>query len=179
MEKLINEFSIGLFFWQTLLFLVLLFLLRKFAWKPILKAVNSREENIQDALDMAVKTKAEMKKLQTQNENLVKEARVERDQMIKEAKETGNKLVEDSKNKAKEEADKIIENAMASITSEKNAAIAELIRKALISSSLAAGAASIHISLPLRTRYLATFSISSEKISLAALQLAWQVVKTR
>jgi F-type H+-transporting ATPase subunit b len=126
MEKLINEFSIGLFFWQTLLFLVLLFLLRKFAWKPILKAVNSREENIQDALDMAVKTKAEMKKLQTQNENLVKEARVERDQMIKEAKETGNKLVEDSKNKAKEEADKIIENAMASITSEKNAAIAEL-----------------------------------------------------
>lgn len=126
MEKLINEFSIGLFFWQTLLFLVLLFLLRKFAWKPILKAVNSREENIQEALDMAVKTKAEMKKLQTQNENLVKEARVERDQMIKEAKETGNRLVEDSKKKAKEEADKIIENARASITSEKNAAIAEL-----------------------------------------------------
>ncbi|MEX2483846.1 MAG: F0F1 ATP synthase subunit B [Brumimicrobium sp.] len=126
MEKLINEFSIGMFFWQTLLFLVLLFLLRKFAWKPILKAVNSREENIQDALDMAVKTKAEMKKLQTQNENFVKEARVERDQMIKEAKETGTRLVEDSKKKAKEEADKIIENARASITSEKNAAISEL-----------------------------------------------------
>lgn len=126
MEKLLNEFSIGMFFWQTLLFLVLLFLLRKFAWKPILNAVNSREENIQEALDMAVKTKAEMKKLQTQNENLVKEARVERDQMIKEAKETGNKLVEDSKKKAKEEADKIIENARASINSEKNAAIAEL-----------------------------------------------------
>lgn len=126
MEKLINEFSIGLFFWQTVLFLVLLFLLRRFAWKPILKAVNSREDTIQDALDMAVKTKAEMKKLQTQNENLVKEARVERDLMIKEAKETGNKLVEDSKTKAKEEAAKIMENAMASITSEKNVAIAEL-----------------------------------------------------
>lgn len=126
MEKLINEFSVGLFFWQTLLFFILLFLLRRFAWKPILNAVNSREENIQEALDMAVKTKAEMKKLQTQNENLLKEARVERDQMIKEAKETGSRLVDDSKKKAKEEADKIIENARVSITSEKNAAIAEL-----------------------------------------------------
>lgn len=126
MEKLINEFSIGLFFWQTLLFLVLLFLLRKFAWKPILKAVNEREDNIQDSLDMAKKAKAEMQELQTKNENLMKEARIERDEMIKEAKETSTQMIEEAKGKSKVEADKILKDARASIESEKNAAIAEL-----------------------------------------------------
>jgi F-type H+-transporting ATPase subunit b len=126
MEKLVSDFSIGLFFWQTVLFVALIFLLRKFAWKPILNAVNQREDNIQEALDMAEKTKAEMKKLQTQNENLIKEARIERDEMIKEAKETSNQMVNDAKSKAKEEADKIMESAQQRIVSEKNAALAEL-----------------------------------------------------
>lgn len=126
MEKLINEFSLGMFFWQTLLFLVLLFLLRKFAWKPILNAVDQREGNIQEALEMAEKTKAEMKKLQAQNENIIKEARIERDELIKEAKETSNRMVSDAKDKAKEEAEKILTSAQQRIVAEKNAALAEL-----------------------------------------------------
>lgn len=126
MEKLINEFSLGMFFWQTLLFLVLLFLLKKFAWKPILKAVNDREGNIQEALEMAEKTKAEMKQLQAENENILKEARIERDNMIKEAKETSVKMIEEAKAKSKEEATKIMESANQKIEQEKNAALAEL-----------------------------------------------------
>jgi len=118
--------DIGLIFWTGLVFLLLMFVLTKFIWKPLMGAVNNREENIQEALDMAKKTKAEMQELQTKNENLLKEARVERDQMIKEAKETSNQMIEDAKGKSKTEADKIIENARVSIESEKNAAITEL-----------------------------------------------------
>ncbi len=118
--------QIGLVFWTGLVFLLLMFILTKFIWKPLLGAVQTREAKIQDALDMAEKTKAEMKKLQTQNENLLKEARLERDQMIKEAKQTATRMVEDAKNKAKEEAEKVIQNAHATIAAEKNAAVAEL-----------------------------------------------------
>lgn len=118
--------DLGLIFWTGLVFLLLMFILTKFIWKPILGAVKTREDNIQDALDLAEKTKAEMKKLQTQNENLLKEARAERDEMIKDAKATSTKMIDDSRNKAKEEAEKIIKNAQASIAAEKNAAIAEL-----------------------------------------------------
>ncbi|MGM0478344.1 MAG: F0F1 ATP synthase subunit B [Bacteroidota bacterium] len=118
--------DIGLIFWTGLVFLLLMFVLTKFIWKPLMGAVKNREENIQEALDMAKKTKAEMQELQTKNENLLKEARVERDQMIKEAKETSNQMIEEAKGKSKVEADKIIENARASIASEKNAAITEL-----------------------------------------------------
>ena len=118
--------DLGLIFWTGLVFLLLMFILTKFIWKPILGAVKKREDNIQDALDLAEKTKAEMKMLQTQNENLLKEARAERDEMIKDAKATSTKMIDDSRNKAKEEAEKIIKNAQASIAAEKNAAIAEL-----------------------------------------------------
>ncbi|MFA5574646.1 MAG: F0F1 ATP synthase subunit B [Brumimicrobium sp.] len=118
--------EIGLTFWTGLIFLTVLFLLTKFAWKPILNMVNQREQNIQDALDLAKKTKAEMEKLQIQNENLLKEARIERDQIIKEAKETSVRMVDDAKAKAKEEADKIVANAKLTIEAEKNAAIIEL-----------------------------------------------------
>lgn len=121
--------DLGLIFWTGLVFLLLMFILTKFIWKPILGAVKTREDNIQDALDLAEKTKAEMKKLQTQNENLLKEARAERDEMIKDAKATSTKMIDDSRNKAKEEAEKIIKNAQASIAAEKNAAIAELKNK--------------------------------------------------
>ncbi|MFN5912299.1 MAG: F0F1 ATP synthase subunit B, partial [Bacteroidota bacterium] len=85
MEKLLNEFSVGLFFWQSLIFLALLFLLRKYAWKPILNAVNEREQKIADSLELAEKTKSEMKALHAQNENLLKEARAERDAIVKDA----------------------------------------------------------------------------------------------
>ena len=116
--------DIGLVFWTGLVFLLLLFVLTKFAWKPILSAVNKREENIQNALDMAKETKAEMEKLQAKNENLLKEARAERDDMIKEAKATTDRMIDSAK--AKDEADKIIKNARMAIDSEKEAAVAEL-----------------------------------------------------
>ena len=126
MEKLVGEFSVGLFAWQTVLFLALLFLLRRFAWKPILNAVNEREEKIADSLAMAEKAKEEMKALQSQNETLLKEARVERDAMIKDAKETASRMVEDAKTTAKEEGAKLITSAKESINAEKAAAISEL-----------------------------------------------------
>ncbi|MCI5055840.1 MAG: F0F1 ATP synthase subunit B [Flavobacteriales bacterium] len=126
MEKLINEFSVGLFFWQTLLFLLLLFLLRKYAWKPILNAVNDREKSIDDALKSAEKAKKEMEKLQAGNEALLQEARAERDLILKEAREAKEKVISESKTKAKEEADKILADARATINNEKMAALTEL-----------------------------------------------------
>ena len=126
MDKLLNEFSVGLFFWQTVLFLALLFLLRKYAWKPILNAVNEREEKIADSLELAEKTKAEIETLKAQNADLLKEARAERDAMIKDAKATSSKMVEDAKATAKEEGAKMIASAKDSINAEKSAAISEL-----------------------------------------------------
>ncbi len=105
--------DLGLLFWTGLVFMCLLFLLVKFAWKPILGAVNTREENISNALALAEKTKEEMKALQAQNENLLKEASAERDSMIKDAKEIASKMVEDAKVNAKVEADKMISAATA------------------------------------------------------------------
>lgn len=126
MDKLLGEFSVGLFFWQTVLFLALLFLLRKYAWKPILNAVNEREEKIADSLELAEKTKAEIETLKAQNADLLKEARAERDAMIKDAKVTATKMVEDAKAIAKEEGNKMIASAKSSINAEKAAAISEL-----------------------------------------------------
>ena len=73
MEKLINDFSVGLFFWQLLLFVLLLFVLRKYAWKPILNAVEDREQSIEDALNQAEKAREEMQKLQSDNERILAE----------------------------------------------------------------------------------------------------------
>ena len=126
MEKLIGEFSVGLFFWQTLLFVALILLLKKFAWKPILDAVNEREQGIKDALDSAEQAKQEMANLQADNEKLLKEARAERDAMIKEARDIKNKMIIDAKEEAKGEADKMVAQAQAAIESEKKAAIADL-----------------------------------------------------
>ena len=126
MEKLLGEFSVGLFFWQTLLFVALILLLKKFAWKPILDAVNEREQGIKDALDSAEQAKQEMANLQADNEKLLKEARAERDAMIKEARDIKNKMIIDAKEEAKGEADKMVAQAQAAIESEKKAAIADL-----------------------------------------------------
>jgi len=93
MEKLINDFSFGLFFWQMLLFVLLLFLLKKFAWKPILNALNDREEGIKNALESAENAKLEMQNLQADNQKLIQEARTEREAMIKEAREIKEKMI--------------------------------------------------------------------------------------
>lgn len=124
MDLVLPDF--GLLFWTALVFSILLILLAKFAWKPILKAVNEREQKISDALDLAEKTKAEMQALQAQNENLLKEARAERDAIVRDAKETATKMVEDSKHAAKTEAEKVMVAAREAINQEKAAAISEL-----------------------------------------------------
>ncbi|NJB71530.1 F-type H+-transporting ATPase subunit b [Saonia flava] len=126
MEKLLNEFSIGLFFWQTLLFGLLLFLLWKFAWKPILNAVNDREDGIKDALAAAENAKKEMQNVTADSEKLLKEARAEREALLKEAREIKNTIVSDAKELAKTEGDKIIKQAQAAIESEKKAAVADI-----------------------------------------------------
>ena len=126
MEKLLEQFSLGLFFWQLLLFVGLILLLKKFAWKPILDAVNEREEGIKDALLSAENAKKEMMHLKADNQKLLDEARAERDTMIKEAREIKEKMIADAKSEAQVQGAKMIEQAKASIESEKNAAMAEL-----------------------------------------------------
>ncbi|MBL57812.1 MAG: ATP synthase F0 subunit B [Flavobacteriales bacterium] len=126
MEKLIAEFSVGLFFWQTLLFLALLFLLRKFAWKPILGAVNSREESIKKALDSAKEAEEKMASLTAQNEEFLKQAREERDVILREAKEAKDAIVSEAKGQAKEEADRILVLANEQIANERMKAVTEL-----------------------------------------------------
>ena len=126
MEKLLNDFSFGLFFWQILIFLLLVFLLKKFAWKPILDAVNEREEGIKNALLSAENAKRDMQNLKSDNEKLLAEARVERDVILKEAREIKDKIISEAKDDAQIQAGKMIEQAKAAINSEKNAAMAEL-----------------------------------------------------
>lgn len=126
MEKLIEQFQLGLFFWLLVIFVGLVFLLKKFAWKPILDAVNEREEGIKNALLSAENAKKEMQSLKSDNEKLLAEARAERDAMLKEAREIKEKMINDAKAEAQAQGDKMIEQAKAAITSEKNAAMAEL-----------------------------------------------------
>lgn len=118
--------AIGQLFWGGLVFIILLVLLKKFAWKPILSAVDARENSIKESLELADKTKAEMKQLNAQNESLLKEAKAERDKMIKEAVETGKRLIAESRDEAKQQHDKIVEDAQKVINAEKAAAISEL-----------------------------------------------------
>lgn len=126
MDKLLNDFSPGLFIMQTVILIVLIFLMVKFAWKPILTSLNEREEGIQGALNAAEKAKLEMKNMHADNEKLLKEARAERETMIKEAREIKAKMISDAKEEAKEEANKMVAQAQAAIESEKKSAIAEL-----------------------------------------------------
>ena len=126
MDKLINDFSYGLFFWQVIILLILIVLLAKFAWKPILSALAAREEGITNALLAAENAKKDMQNLKADNEKLLAEARAERDLMMKEAREIKDAMIADAKSEAQAQGDKIIENAKAAIESEKNAAMAEL-----------------------------------------------------
>jgi F-type H+-transporting ATPase subunit b len=126
MEKLINQFEFGLFFWQVLIFVGLILLLRKFAWKPILDAVNEREEGIKEAMLAAENARKEMMALKSDNQKLLDEARSERDAMIKEATAIKDKMIADAKTEAQVQGAKMIEQAKATIESEKNAAVAEI-----------------------------------------------------
>jgi F-type H+-transporting ATPase subunit b len=126
MDKLINDFSVGLFFWQSLVFLILIFLLRKYAWKPILNAVNEREASIEGALKAAENARAEMESLQASNEAIMKEAREERERILKEARDMKNSIVAEAKETAAAEAEKTVAAAKAAIEAEKASAIAEL-----------------------------------------------------
>ena len=116
----------GLVIWMMITFLILLFLLRKFAWKPILKMIKDREDSIDNALKSAEKAKEEMRNLQSDNEKILAQARSERDQMMKDARDMKDAIVGEAKGKAKEEADKILSAAREAIQNEKMAAITEL-----------------------------------------------------
>ena len=126
MEKLITDFSLGLFFWQTLLFVVLVIFLKKYAWIPILSAVEDREEGIKNALASAEKAKAEMESLNADNERVLLEAKQERDKLLKEARETKDSIIKEAKEKANVEADRLMSSAKEQIANEKMKAITEL-----------------------------------------------------
>jgi F-type H+-transporting ATPase subunit b len=118
--------AIGLVFWMLVTFSILLFILKKFAWKPILESIKNREESINDALNQAENARGEMARLQGENEQLLADARQERDAMLKEAKEMKEKIVGEAKSLADEEAKKMIARAQDEITKQKSAAMEEL-----------------------------------------------------
>lgn len=118
--------DIGLFVWNLIGFLILLFILGKFAWKPILKSLKEREANIAEAISYAERVKLQMAELKNENEALLAKAREERAVMIKEAKETADKMIADAKEKAKSEYDRIVSDAQLAINQQKNAAIIEV-----------------------------------------------------
>lgn len=126
MESLLNDFSLGLFFWQSVLFIILIVILKKYAWGPILNSVEEREEGIRTAIDEAKAAKAEMAALKASNEDLLKEARIEREAMLKEARDIKEKIVNDASSEAKVEAEKIISNAKEGIEAEKQKAMTEI-----------------------------------------------------
>lgn len=118
--------GIGMIVWSTLFFLILLFILGKFAWPAILSAVKARNESIKNALDAADRAKEEMEKLQADNEQILAEAKAERDALMREAKVMKDKVIAEAKEKATEEAAKLIRNARESIQREKTAALNEM-----------------------------------------------------
>lgn len=125
MSPLLNP-SYGLIIWTLVAFLTVLFLLKKFAWKPILKALKEREDFIQNALDSAEKAKEEMKALQSNNERILNEARVERDLMLKDARDIREKMIAEAKGIASKEGERLLKSARENIQNEKMAAITEL-----------------------------------------------------
>jgi F-type H+-transporting ATPase subunit b len=116
----------GLFFWMIIVFVIVVLLLGKFAWKPILKMIKEREDSIEGALKSAEKAKEEMRNLKSDNEKILAQAQSERDAMLKEARQIKDSIVGEAKGKAKEEADKILSAAREAIQNEKMAAITEL-----------------------------------------------------
>lgn len=118
--------GIGLVFWMLFTFTIVLILLKKYAWKPVLKMIKEREESIDGALKMADKAKEDMAKLQSDNEKILADARKERDNLLKDAREVKEKIISEAKQQAGVEANKLIDNAKASIHNEKMAALSEI-----------------------------------------------------
>jgi F-type H+-transporting ATPase subunit b len=123
--ELVNP-GIGLIVWMTLAFLAILYILGKYAWKPIMKALKERESTIYDALNSAERAKEEMQKMKFSNEELLQEAKNERDAILATARKIKESIIEESKQRASEEADRIIVSAKESIENEKMAAITDL-----------------------------------------------------
>lgn len=118
--------AFGLIVWMTISFLIILFLLKKFAWKPILNSLREREGSITDALNSARRAKEEMANLKSDNEKLLAEARNERDKLLKEAREAKDKIINEAKSKAAEEGERLIKLSREAIQNEKMAAITDL-----------------------------------------------------
>jgi F-type H+-transporting ATPase subunit b len=118
--------SIGLIFWMIVSFSIILFLLKKFAWKPILGMIKEREESIENALAAAEKAKEEMRTLQANNERILHEAKAERDQLLKDAREIREKMIAEAKDAATKEGERLLKAARENIQNEKMAAVTEL-----------------------------------------------------
>lgn len=118
--------GLGLVFWSLITFFILLIILKKFAWKPILGAIDERESGIQNALEAADNARKEMENLKADNERILNEARAEREAMLKDARDIKNKMVNDAKEEAQDQATKIIAQAQEAIENEKRSAMAEL-----------------------------------------------------
>lgn len=118
--------GLGLIIWMTIAFAILLWILAKFAWKPIMKGLKEREDSIDEALNAANKAKEEMKELEFSNEQLLKEAKEERDAILRDARKVKESIIEEARGKANVEANRIVENAKKSIRFEKMAAITEM-----------------------------------------------------
>lgn len=127
--------AIGLLFWMLVVFVILVVILRVAAWKPIMNGLKEREHQIQSALDLAEKTRADMTKLQSDNEKLLAEARAERDSILKSAKEAADRIIAESKEKATVEGKRIIEDAREAIDNERAALLAQ-IKKEIVTVSL-------------------------------------------
>ena len=118
--------AIGTIFWSILIFLMFFFILAKFAWKPVLSAIRSREEMIKDSLESAERAREEMKRLQSDNEAILKRAREEREGILKDARDVRDRLISEAKGRASEEAEKLVEKARVGIESEKRKALSEI-----------------------------------------------------
>ena len=118
--------AIGLIFWTTVVFTLLVLLLKKFAWKPILSAVDERNRSIKDSLAQAEKARSDMSELTANNEKIIAQAKVDRDIILKEARDMKNEIISEAKDKANKEAEKLVSTAKEQILNEKMKAITEL-----------------------------------------------------
>ena len=130
--------GVGLIFWTSIIFIILLLILGKVAWKPINKMINNRNQSIEDALNMAEKAREEMKQLKAGNEQIMIEARIERDNILKEARELKEQIVAEAKQEAGKEAEKLKKNASMEIAAQKAAAVEEIRNQVLDLSILVA-----------------------------------------
>lgn len=125
MNPLVNP-GIGLVFWFSVAFIILLVLLKKFAWKPILGAIHQRNNAIDSAMSAAEDARAEVAKMKAENDLIIQQAKLEKEEILKEAKATSDRIIAESKNKAVEEANRILAEAQKRISQERQAAISDM-----------------------------------------------------